>query len=39
MMDGMVRMMVTAASTFITMFRLLEITEANASMVPDKMSR
>ena len=31
--------MVTAASSFITMFRLLEITEANASMVPDKMSR
>ena len=33
------RMMVTDASTVITIFRLFEITEANASMVPERMSR
>ena len=38
-MVGTVRMMVTAASSFITMFRLLEITLAKASMVPERMSR
>ena len=36
---GMEMISVITASSFITTFKLLEITEAYASMVPDKMSR
>ena len=38
-MVGMVRIMVIAAKNFITVFWLLLITLANASIVPDMISR